>query len=79
MVKLKKASPKYFKNIKSFVEYNYISPKSITQSDLNPKYDLSIEDGVIVLWEDTDYINLLDVNGNALLDSNNKQLKVRGI
>ena len=74
---LRRPSPKYFKHIKDFVNYNYTSHYQLTKSMLNDKYDLHINDNnQLVLLEDDDYIYLLDSNGNNLIDSNSNKIKV---
>ena len=74
---LKRPSPKYFKHITDFVNYNYTSHYQLTQAMLNTNYDLKINSkNQLVLLDDDDYIYLLDSNGNQMVDSNNIKIKV---
>lgn len=74
---IRRPSPKYFKHITDFVNYNYTSHYQLTESMLNDKYDLHINSkNQLVLLDDDDYIYLLDSNSNNLIDSNANKIKV---
>lgn len=76
MIKLKKASPKYFNSIEAWTIYNYVGHSKISASDLNKKYPTIIKDGYIYLEADEGYQHFITSDEQSFITRDNKYMSV---
>lgn len=76
MIKLKKASPKFFNTIEAWTIYNYVGHSRISASDLNKKYPTIIKDGYIYLKTDEGYQHFITNDEQSFVTRDDKCLSV---
>ena len=78
MIKLNKASPKYFNSVEAWTIYNYVGHSKISASDLNKKYPTIIKNGYIYLYEDSDYQNFITSDSLSFITTTGNLTVLKG-